>query len=233
MASVNNCVQDLEVNFNHHFLEFILAQNKGLQLPMFENDEKAQEQLQIADDMYQKWYQIIKADPCTSTACTRFFATCKDASNLLLARDVQFFTCDGLDIFSIIFDAPGYDFVYRYTMFDHVSKGIFWNIFVDIYRLSILNSIYNNIPEVRKILNILLKDNQGVSATNLMNNVKNCLKKNKEFQKLFKRLMKQVRPRWLSFSSRFSMSCQRFSPMYLIRGMGGSRIRTLWWRITR
>jgi hypothetical protein len=189
--NVENCIQNLEVNFNHHFLEFILAQNKGLQAPIFENDDKAQEQLQIADEAYQKWYQIIKEDPSTSIACTRFFASCKDNANLLLARDTQFFNTDGIDIFAVIFEAPGYDFMYRYSMFDHTSKGIFWNVFVDIYRLSILNSIYNNIPEVRKILNILLKDAQGVNAGNLMNNVKNCLKHNKEFQKLFKRLMKQ------------------------------------------
>ena len=190
-ATIETCIQDSEAKFNKNFLEFILAQNKGLQDPAFENDEKAQEQLLIADECYQKWYRIIMDDPTTTQACTRFFATCKDASNLLLARDVQFFNCDGVDIFAVAFDAPGYDFMYRYSMFDHVSKGIFWNILVDIYRLSILISIYNNIPEVRKILNIILKDNQGISAGNLMNSVRNCLEHNKEFRKLFKRLMKQ------------------------------------------
>ncbi len=184
-------IQDSEAKFNKNFLEFILAQNKGLQAPIFENDEKAQEQLAIADAAYQRWYKLIQQDPTTTVACVRFFTTCKDASNLLLARDVQFFNCDGLDIFSIAFDAPGYDFMYRYSMFDHTSKGIFWNILVDMYRLSILISIYNNIPEVRKILNIILKNNQGITATNLMSTVKDCLKGNKEFQKLFKKLMKQ------------------------------------------
>jgi hypothetical protein len=191
-SSLDNCISNLEVNFNKNFLEFILAQNKGLQAPDFEEDVKAQEQLEIANEAYQKWYKIIQADPTTSVACTRFFASCKDASNLLLARDVQFFTYnEGIDIFAMIFDAPGYDFVYRYSLFDHTSKGIFWNIFVDIYRLSIMNSIYNNIPEVRKILTILLKDNQSISAGDLMGHVRNCLQHNKEFQRLFKRLMKQ------------------------------------------
>jgi hypothetical protein len=192
MENVKQCIQDLEVNFNRHFLEFMLAQNKGLLSPVFDDDVKAQEQLRIADEAYQKWHKIITTTPSSTDACTRFFASCKDASNLLLARDAQIFNCDGVDIFSIIFDAPGYDISYRYSLFDHVSKSIFWNVFVDIYRLSIVSAIYNNIPEVRKILNLLLKENtQGITASTLMTNVKNCLRHNKEFRKLFKRLMKQ------------------------------------------
>ena len=40
-ATIETCIQDSEAKFNKNFLEFILAQNKGLQDPAFENGRAA------------------------------------------------------------------------------------------------------------------------------------------------------------------------------------------------
>jgi hypothetical protein len=181
-------IQNLERYFNEHFLRFLVNQNEGLSDI---DEDKAREQWTIANEAYQYWYNQFKEDINTSEASLRYFESVKVTSKLMLARDTQFFFQDNIDICALIFNAPGYDTMFRYNMYDHTSQGKLWKSFVDMFRLSVLNSIYINMPEVRRILDILLKNNTNINATNLMSCVLSSIKNNKEFQKLLRNLMKQ------------------------------------------
>ena len=196
----------LETSYNKNLL---VTLDRIKKIVEDEEDPKDKEQFTLLQEAYDEWFYIFNSDPRCMEACEIFYDATEERHALLLARDEQLFTYQDQDFFALIFNKPGLDSAYLYSLLDdglddsdddeeeeekvapgEDAKSNLWNALIGLYRLSVLICIYLKMPLVKDIIDMILIDNPDLNQSNIFDKIFGQFKSNPRMRKMIMRLLK-------------------------------------------
>jgi hypothetical protein len=151
---------------------------------------------------YRKWFYALEADPTSQQPCTAINQAFSGLHPLLLTRDERLFQ-DQHALFDKLFETHSSSAGLLYDMLsdgtdcdpsvpleERDGKGNLWNTLISQYRLAVLFKIYFQDPNVKEVIDILLKEVPTLNAGNVMNNVMSKFMSDSRLRKLIFRIMK-------------------------------------------
>lgn len=195
-------VSRIEMKFNENYMKMI-----NNTLDVLDGEDCTDEELLIRDGFeksYVKWYDEFAINPNTLKAASSFYLAIGSEHDALVQCDEQFFVKRPL-FFQEAFAAPGVESIAFYNLFDSGvneetgellpsdAKSNLWESLNGLGRLATILCIYQKLPVVKEILDLLIMNNPDITPANITKRVLDAFQNDRRMKRLVVKLMNSIK----------------------------------------